>query len=172
MYLQVKRVLPRWLSNPTVIAVNLQDLKTKVSDLNQLDKSLQKALKANGIKKLFPVQATVIPYLLEANKQADIVIPSDICVSAPTGSGKTLAFVLPVIQALKSYTVKRIRAVVILPTQDLALQVFRSFKKYAQNTNLDVCLITGKSPFVNEQKQLITESKSAKDIVSSFCQFN
>lgn len=158
-YLQVKRVLPKWLATPTVISVNLQDLKTKVSDLKQLDKSLRKELKANGIKKLFPVQATVIPWLLEADKHADIAVPSDICVSAPTGSGKTLAFVLPVIQALKSYTLKRIRAVVILPTQDLAIQVFKTFKKYTQNTSLDVCLISGRTQFLNEQKQLITESK-------------
>lgn len=152
-------MLPKWLANPTVVSVNLQDLKTKVSDLKQLDKFLRKALKSNGIRKLFPVQAAVIPWLLEANKNADIVIPSDVCVSAPTGSGKTLAFVLPVVQALKSYTVKRIRAVVILPTQDLAIQVFKTFKKYTQNTRLDVCLISGRFPFPNEQKQLITESK-------------
>lgn len=163
----MKRVLPKWLASPTVISVNLQDLKTKISDIKQLDKSLRKALKANGIKKLFPVQATVIPWLLEASKHADIVIPNDICVSAPTGSGKTLAFVLPVIQALKSYTVKRIRAIVILPTQDLAKQVFRTFKKYTQNTHLDVCLISGRSPFENEQKQLVTESKIRNTIITT-----
>lgn len=157
--MQVKRVLPKWLSNPTVISVNLQDLNTKASSMKILDKDLRKKLKANGIKYLFPVQAEVIPWLIQANKHSNLIFPRDVCVSAPTGSGKTLAFVLPVIQALKAYHIKRIRALVILPTQDLALQVFQTFKRYAQGTHIDISLITGKNPFITEQKQLVTESK-------------
>lgn len=124
-----------------------------------LDKSLRIKLKANGIKKFFPVQAEVIPWLLKANDDANVVIPSDICVSAPTGSGKTLAFVLPIIQALKHNTVKRIYALVILPTQDLAIQVYKTFKQYVEGTNLNVCLVTGKMPFDVEQIRLVSESK-------------
>lgn len=152
-------MLPSWLVNPSIISVNLHNLKTKVSDVKSLDKGIRKLLKTNGIKYFFPVQAEVIPWLLETNKNANIVFPCDICVSAPTGSGKTLTFVLPVIQALKKYTVKKIRALVILPTQDLATQVFKTFKLYSQNTNIDVCLITGANSFAVEQHQLIQESK-------------
>lgn len=52
---------------------------------------------------LFPVQAEVIPALLESAQQGLLLgrggyKPRDMCVSAPTGSGKTLAFVVPVIQ--------------------------------------------------------------------------
>lgn len=43
--------------------------------------------------------------------------------SAPTGSGKTLAYVLPLVQALRNRTVPRIRALVLLPVQELATQV-------------------------------------------------
>ncbi|KAJ8963160.1 hypothetical protein NQ318_018625 [Aromia moschata] len=157
---KVKRVLPKWLANPTIISVNLQNLKTKVSEVKLLDKSLRKLLKANGIQYFFPVQAEVIPWLLKANSHTDVIFPRDVCVSAPTGSGKTLAFVLPIIQALKKHSVKRIRALVILPTQDLANQVFKTFKIYAQNTNIDVCLITGNHPFATEQNQLITDNKA------------
>lgn len=152
-------MLPNWLANPSVISVNLQNLSSKVNELKQLDKGIRKLLQKNGIKFLFPVQAEVIPWLLNSNKNANIIFPRDICVSAPTGSGKTLAFVLPVIQALKQYTVKKIRALVILPTQDLATQVFKSFKLYSQNTNIDICLITGTKSFAIEQQQLIQESK-------------
>lgn len=88
----------------------------------------------------------------------DVIFPRDICVSAPTGSGKTLAFVLPVIHILKRHHVKKIRALVILPTQDLARQVFAAFKTYSEGTNLDVCLITGQNSFEVEQKQLIAKS--------------
>lgn len=142
-----------------MISVNLQDLKTKVSDIKQLDKGLRKMLKANNIKYLFPVQAEVIPWLLDSSRHSDVIVPRDICVSAPTGSGKTLAYVLPVVQALKRYTVKKIRALVILPTQDLATQVYKTFKLYSQNTNIDVCLITGHNSFAVEQNQLIFDSK-------------
>lgn len=126
--------------------------------MKNLDKGLRKKLRANGIRYLFPVQAEVVPWLIKAQKESDYIFPRDICVSAPTGSGKTLAFVLPIIQALKSHFVKQIRALVILPTQDLALQVFKTFKKYSDGTNLNVCLITGRSSFQMEQKQLILES--------------
>lgn len=127
--------------------------------MKQIDKVLRKLLKLNGIKYFFPVQAEVIPWLIESYKNANIVFPRDICVSAPTGSGKTLAFVLPVIQALKKYTVKKIRALVILPTQDLATQVFKTFRLYSQTTNLDICLITGTNSFAVEQQQLVQNSK-------------
>ncbi|XP_072398479.1 probable ATP-dependent RNA helicase Dbp73D [Diabrotica undecimpunctata] len=157
---KVKRVLPSWLSNPTVISVNLQDLQTKVSDLKQLDKGIRKLLKANNIQYFFPVQAEVIPWLLETSRHSDVIFPRDICVSAPTGSGKTLAYVLPIVQALKKYTVKKIRALVILPTQDLATQVFKTFKTYSQDTNIDVCLISGTNSFAVEQSQLIIENKA------------
>ncbi|RZC34682.1 Helicase C and/or DEAD domain containing protein [Asbolus verrucosus] len=92
---KAERVLPQWLANPTVISSNLQNLSAKVSKMKQLDKSIRKTLRANGIKYLFPIQAEVIPWLLEVRRHADIMFPRDVCVSAPTGSGKTLAFVLP-----------------------------------------------------------------------------
>lgn len=152
--------MPKWLSNPTVISVNLQQLETKVSHVKLLDKSLRKTLKTNGVKYFFPVQAEVIPWLLKAHQHKDVIIPCDICVSAPTGSGKTLAFVLPIVQALKHYTDKKIRALIILPTQDLAVQVFKTLKVYTANTNLEVSLISGTSPFASEQKQLVYESKN------------
>lgn len=155
---KVKRVLPKWLANPTIISVNLQELHVKVKDMKELHKSLRKTLKKNGVKYFFPVQATVIPWLLESNKQAKLIFPRDVCVSAPTGSGKTLAFVLPIIQALMDYSIKAIRALIILPTQDLALQVFKAFQLYTKYTNLNVALATGKSKFCIEQKQLVYEN--------------
>ncbi|KAK9659805.1 hypothetical protein QE152_g41543, partial [Popillia japonica] len=78
--IKVKRVLPKWLANPTVVSTNLQNLNKKVSSLKELDKKLRKCLKNNGIKYLFPVQAEVIPWLLQSHKCSDIVFPRDICV--------------------------------------------------------------------------------------------
>ncbi|XP_969365.2 probable ATP-dependent RNA helicase Dbp73D [Tribolium castaneum] len=149
------RVLPQWLAHPTVISSDLQELTCKVSKLKELDKGLREQLKANGVKYLFPVQAEVIPWVLQSRQNADIMFPRDVCVSAPTGSGKTLAFVLPVVQTLKQFTVRKIRALVILPTQDLAEQVFKSFKLYTQGTRIEVGLVSGKQMFQAEQKQLV-----------------
>lgn len=151
---KVKRVLPNWLSHPTVISSNLHNTKNKVSKLKSLNKTIREKLKSNNIKYLFPVQAEVIPWLLQVNDKSEVLWPPDLCVSAPTGSGKTLAFVLPVIQALSKFDVRKIRALVILPTQDLAAQVFKAFKCYSSE-NLEVCLLTGKNLFEHEQKQLV-----------------
>ncbi|XP_031342521.1 probable ATP-dependent RNA helicase Dbp73D [Photinus pyralis] len=155
---KIKRILPKWLSNPTLITVNLQDLQCKVSNMKCLNKTLRKTLKDNGVKHFFPVQAEVIPWLIKSHQQSNLIIPRDICVSAPTGSGKTLAFVLPVIQSLSCFVTKKIRALVILPTQDLAFQVYKTFDKYVRGTHLKVSLITGKSTFAQEQNELIMKN--------------
>ncbi|KAL3289004.1 hypothetical protein HHI36_003447 [Cryptolaemus montrouzieri] len=157
---KVKRVLPKWLAEPIIISTNLSELKKKVSSVKQLDKDLRRKLKSNGVEYLFPVQAEVIPWLLTACDHSTILFPRDVCVSAPTGSGKTLAFVLPIIQALRRHFVKKIRALVLLPTQDLALQVFKTFKTYCEGTNMDVCFATGKNSFAVEQKLLISENEA------------
>lgn len=154
---KVKRVLPKWLAEPTVITTNLKELQTKVSSIKSLDKGLRKKLKENGVKYFFPVQAEVIPWLLQSIDHSCIEQARDICVSAPTGSGKTLAFALPVIQGLKAHRTKKIRALVVLPTQDLALQVFETFKLYCENTNVDVCIITKENSFALEEKMLISK---------------
>eukprot|EP00439_Symbiodinium_sp_Y106_P015133 s1499_g2.t1 len=51
----------------------------------------------------------------------------DVCVSAPTGQGKTLAYAVPILEALIHRLAPRVRAVVLLPTRDLAMQVCRVF---------------------------------------------
>ncbi|XP_067002527.2 probable ATP-dependent RNA helicase Dbp73D isoform X2 [Anabrus simplex] len=167
---KVKRVLPYWLANPTIISVNLQELGTSVDDIPGLDSDLVQRLKENGVHNFFPVQSKVIPWLLEAHKRPLLYRPCDVCVSSPTGSGKTLAFVLPIIQALKNRVVPHIRALVVLPVQDLAVQVFKVFRKYCLNTALKVALITGQNSFQKEQEQLLKTSSvigtySAVDIV-------
>jgi ATP-dependent RNA helicase DDX51/DBP6 len=84
----------------------------------ELDERLLTSLSAGGISRLFPVQAAVWTALRGGSFDA-----RDICVNAPTGSGKTLAYVLPVVSALRNRVVCRLRALVVLPTHDLAMQV-------------------------------------------------
>ncbi len=130
---KVKRVLPKWLASPDIISVDLGDQQMPVEDMKQLNSMLKEILMSNGIKYFFPVQRQVIPHLLD---ESIFNRPPDVCVSAPTGSGKTLAFVLPIVQSLIPRTVPRIRALVILPVQDLAAQIYKVFQAYTERTNL------------------------------------
>jgi superfamily II DNA/RNA helicase len=62
-----------------------------------LSTSMMKILGNQGIISFFPVQCTLIPYLLR-NRRMTTSYPGDVCVNAPTGSGKTLAYAIPIIE--------------------------------------------------------------------------
>lgn len=171
---QVKRVLPEWLADPSVITADLKNKTVPVSQMTDLDQDLQELLQKNGITHFFPVQIQVIPMMLESLKMGFLLgkagyRPNDICVSAATGSGKTLAFVLPIVQALKSRVTCQVRALVVLPVRDLAIQVFKVFKTYCGNTKLKVVLLVGQKQFLQEQQSLVKQRswgyESLADIV-------
>ncbi len=71
-------------------------------------------LEAQGISRPFPVQALTIP---------DGIAGRDVCGKAKTGSGKTLAFGLPLLMRVERGTERRPRALVLVPTRELATQV-------------------------------------------------
>ena len=144
---KVARVLPYWLSHPDIATVDLHSSPLAVADLPGLDTKLVEKLAKEKIHHLFPVQRQVIPHLLNPWPKFR---PSDVCVSAPTGSGKTLAFVLPIISALRSRMVPRVRVVAVLPTQELASQVYSVFVNFAETTKLRVKLLTGGTSSVGE----------------------
>ena len=106
-----------------------------------------------GHSHFFPIQALVIPDVIIAEKYS--MRARDVCVAAPTGSGKTLAFVLPVLNALATRKVRRLRALVVLPSRDLAMQVHEVFERYAKGSDLKVGLSIGQSDFRREQQQLL-----------------
>ncbi|XP_063400701.1 ATP-dependent RNA helicase DDX51-like [Mytilus trossulus] len=171
---QVKRVLPEWLADPSIITSDLKTKTLPVSSMSSLDQDLRDSLQKNGITQFFPVQIQVIPMMLESVKMGFLYgnggfRPSDICVSAPTGSGKTLAFVLPIIQALKTRVTCQVRALVVLPVRDLAVQVYKVFKAYSENTQLKVVLLVGQKQFHQEQQSLVKKrswgSESLADII-------
>ncbi len=110
-------------------------------------------LKEEGHSHFFPIQALVIPDVIIAEDYE--MRARDVCVAAPTGSGKTLAFVLPVLNALAKRHVRRLRALIVLPSRDLAKQVHQVFERYAQGSDLKIGLSIGQSDFCTEQKQLL-----------------
>ena len=75
-------------------------------------------LEKDDYESFFPIQALVIPDVILSERHAHIR-NRDICVASPTGSGKTLAFVLPVLNSLSGRQIRRLRALVVLPSRDL-----------------------------------------------------
>ncbi len=96
------------------------------------------AIKDSGYTKPSPIQAQAIPVILEGR---------DILGGAQTGTGKTAAFVLPLLQRLHATeTTQRtriIRALILTPTRELAVQVEASVKKYAAHLSLKSAVIFG-----------------------------
>ncbi|CAM9477015.1 unnamed protein product [Ectocarpus sp. 6 AP-2014] len=119
-----------------------------------LDPRLTEILRREGVKHFFPIQVRVVPDIVATERHSHVQ-SRDMCVSAPTGSGKTLVFVLGVLQALIRRRVVRLRALVLLPSRDLAMQVHSVFKKYARGTGLRVGLAIGQTNFLEEQLALV-----------------
>jgi len=146
---KVTRVLPYWLANPEIVEVDLQSEQLLVGEMPGLSSAIITKLEKQGIRHFFPVQRQIIPRLLDTSTR--FLRPSDICVSAPTGSGKTLAFVVPIVESLRSRMVPKIRAIVVLPTQDLAAQVYKVFNVYSEGSGLRVKLLTGQQSVASEE---------------------
>jgi hypothetical protein len=106
-----------------------------------LDPRLEAAVLRMGVRRCFPVQATVVPIVLAS---AAAGVAGDICCCAPTGSGKTLAYALPILQhLLSSSAVCRLRALILLPTRGLATQVFGVLASLCEWLPLRVGLAVG-----------------------------
>jgi len=100
---------------------------------------IQKALKEEGYIKPTPIQSKSITPLLEGR---------DLLGCAQTGTGKTAAFAIPIIQQIyndkKTLKGKRtIKAVILAPTRELAIQIEENFVAYARHTNIKSLVIFG-----------------------------
>jgi len=104
-----------------------------------LIKPLQKAIAELNYKEATPVQTETIPLVLAGR---------DVIVSSQTGTGKTAAFALPILQLLfenqdSPKKGKKVRALVVSPTRELAIQIQENFREYGNYTNLRTCVIFG-----------------------------
>ena len=115
--------------------------------------SLMKAITRKGFRQPTPIQRKTIGPLLEGR---------DVVGMARTGSGKTAAFVLPMVQLLKAHSVKvGVRALVLAPTRELALQTFLFIKALTKFTDLRSIVLMGGDSF-DEQ---FTSLASNPDII-------
>ncbi len=115
-----------------------------------LSDELVRAVADAGYTQPTPIQTQAIPVVLAR---------SDLMGGAQTGTGKTAAFVLPLLQILSTTTPpaptepvketgrrgppRKIRALILVPTRELAAQVEESVKTYGKHTNLTSCAIFG-----------------------------
>lgn len=115
-----------------------------------LNKPIVRAIESQGYEHPTLVQEQAIPVVLEGK---------DMIVSAQTGTGKTAAFALPILQLLfdkqdASKKGKKIRALVVSPTRELAIQIEENFKKYCKYTNLRTGIVYGGVSFEPQKDML------------------
>ena len=98
---------------------------------------LLRAVAAQGYTDPTPVQREAIPHVLAGR---------DLMAGAQTGTGKTAAFVLPMLQRLVATErpgQRRIRALILAPTRELALQVEESVRVYGSNSRRSTAIYGG-----------------------------
>lgn len=102
----------------------------------KLIKPILDALQKEGYEKPTPIQQQSIPHVLEHK---------DLLGTAQTGTGKTAAFAIPILQNLteKKEKNRHIKALILTPTRELAIQIEESFKAYGRNLPLKTLVIFG-----------------------------
>lgn len=102
----------------------------------KLTRPLLKAVEEQGYTQPSPIQAQAIPPVLEGR---------DLLGCAQTGTGKTAAFALPILQRLAASRPahKAVRALILTPTRELALQIDECFESYGKYLNVSHAVIFG-----------------------------
>jgi ATP-dependent RNA helicase RhlE len=115
------------------------------------------ALQHEGYTHPTPIQAIAIPIILKG---------TDLLGCAQTGTGKTAAFAIPILQQLflqkeNDKGPRKIKALIVTPTRELAIQIGESFANYGKNTGLRHTVIFGGVP----QSQQVNPLKMGVDIL-------
>jgi superfamily II DNA/RNA helicase len=119
-----------------------------------LSETVVRRLARGGITAPFPIQAAVIP---------DVLAGRDVCGRAPTGSGKTLAFGLPMVTNLVDARSKAPTALVLAPTRELADQIARELRPFAEDAGHDVATVYGGVGYGPQKQRL---AKGAELVVA------
>src|SRR3712207_6455175 len=114
----------------------------RFTELN-LAPELVRNVTALGYEIPTPIQQQAIPAALEGR---------DVLGRAPTGTGKTAAFMLPTLHRLRGK--EGLRALVLCPTRELAIQVAESARDYARNSESFVGVVYGGVPLDKDMRGL------------------
>lgn len=128
-------------------------------ELNLIE-PLLKALSAEGYTHPTPIQEKAIPVVLQKK---------DLLGCAQTGTGKTAAFALPMLQLLHAQPApkgarRNIRALILTPTRELAIQIRESFDAYGKFTNIRQTVIFGG---VSQGKQVEDLNKGVDVLIAT-----
>ena len=99
-----------------------------------LDPRIVAGIKTAGYTKPTPIQQQAIPVVLQRR---------DILGLAQTGTGKTAAFILPILQRLSISPARQIRALIVVPTRELAEQIHQTAIALGKNTRVRSATIYG-----------------------------
>jgi ATP-dependent RNA helicase RhlE len=99
-----------------------------------LDPRIVAGIKIAGYTKPTPIQEQAIPVVLQKR---------DILGLAQTGTGKTAAFILPILQRLSFSSARQIRALIIVPTRELAEQIHQTAIALGRNTHIRSATVYG-----------------------------
>jgi len=108
-----------------------------------LSRELTDVLRQSGFKEPSEIQEQAIPIALAGK---------DIIGGSATGSGKTLAFASAIIENLKPN--RKIQALILTPTRELAEQVATSIRDFGKNKNLNVLAVYGGVRIENQMRKL------------------
>ena len=121
-------------------------------DTMNLSRPILSGLAKMGLTKPTKIQNEAIPILLKGK---------DISACADTGSGKTLAFLIPIFERLiYKPTIKKTRVLILVPTRELAKQVYE-VSQFFLNKNISACLCIGGMSVQEQQVEL----KNSPDLV-------
>jgi superfamily II DNA/RNA helicase len=118
---------------------------TKTFDALGVSAELVAALAEAGIEKPFAIQGLTIE---------DALAGHDVCGKAKTGSGKTLAFGLPLLQRTSAGAPKRPRGLVLVPTRELAVQVYDVLAPLAKAAGKKIVAVYGGARMDRQIKSL------------------
>nr|WP_274638099.1 DEAD/DEAH box helicase [Microbacterium bovistercoris] len=117
---------------------------TTFADLG-VDQDIIDALAAHGIADSFPIQEQTIPLSLPGQ---------DIIGQAKTGTGKTFGFGIPVVQRLGLDPAPGVQALIVVPTRELAVQVYEDIDMLTANRATSVVAIYGGKAYEGQIEQL------------------
>ncbi len=118
----------------------------------KIQQEIVNVLIKKGYKEASPIQEKAIPIALQGK---------DILGCAQTGTGKTAAFAIPTLQLLKEHNKNYVRALVLTPTRELAVQIQQSFQEYGKDMHLKSTCIFGGVKQSAQERAL----KSGMDII-------
>jgi ATP-dependent RNA helicase DeaD len=108
-----------------------------------VDKSTLKIVKQMGFEKPTEIQKKTIPLIISGN---------DVIGQSATGSGKTFAFLAGIIPKIDPIQV--VQALIVVPTRELANQVYEECAKFTKYVPINSCVVFGGTSIYEQKKQL------------------